>query len=215
MLTSVAKFTFNSFQENTFVIHDGDVCVIIDPGCNSSAEEQQLIDFIEENRLEPTAILLTHGHLDHVMGVPFLRKKYGVPFYIHEADVITLKSAPIAAQLYGIPNFKATEEAPTHFLNHGDLLEFGQIRLEVMFTPGHAPGHVVFYNQEDNYVINGDVLFNGSFGRYDLPGGDLATLIASIKNVLFELPDDTLVCCGHGPETTIGAERKHNPILDY
>lgn len=215
MLTSIAKFTFNSFQENTFILHDETVCVIVDPGCNSREEEQYLVDFIEENALEPVAILLTHGHLDHVMGVPFLRKKYNIDFYLHKEDIVTLKSAPIAAQLYGIPNFTATEDEPTHLLADGDILEFGAIRLEVKFTPGHAPGHVVFYNRDDKYVINGDVLFQGSFGRYDLPGGNIETLISSIKNVMFQLPDDTLVCCGHGPETTIGNEKMHNPILNY
>ena len=139
---------------------------------------------------------------------------FNLDYYLHELDLPTLHSAPIAASMYGIPGFEASP-LPNKTLNHGDKLKFGDIELDVLFTPGHAPGHVVFYNAENKFVINGDVLFRGSFGRYDLPGGDLATLQKSIKEVMFQLPEDTEVYCGHGPTTTIGAEKHSNPILNY
>jgi glyoxylase-like metal-dependent hydrolase (beta-lactamase superfamily II) len=116
--------------------------------------------------------------------------------------------------MYGFVGFEPSPQ-PTHLVNHGDLLQFGNMTFEVLFGPGHAPGHVAYYSQENRLVINGDILFKGSFGRFDLPNGDLNTLKRTITEVMFMLPDDTVVYCGHGPETTIGAEKMTNPIHQY
>ena len=215
MALKIDSFTFNPIQENMYIISDEKKnCVIIDPGCYTRDEQEELLSFIRENDMVPQALLNTHGHLDHVMGNAFIQRQFNLDYYLHEADLPTLKSGPLAAQMYGIPGFEPSPE-PTKYLHHNDKLVFGDIELDVFFTPGHAPGHVVFYNAENKFVINGDVLFRGSFGRYDLPGGDLPTLVSSIRYVMFTLPEDTIVYCGHGPTTTIGIEKISNPILSY
>lgn len=213
--TTVQKFTFNEFMENTVIVHNGKSCVIFDPGCNSSQEESVLCDYIANNQLTPLAVLLTHGHLDHIMGVTFLCNKFNIPYYLHSLDIETAHRSPYAAQMYGIPRFIPLEKDPDVLLNDGDVLRFDDMEFEVTFTPGHSPGHVVFYHREDNYLINGDVLFAGSYGRTDLPGGNHETLVNTILNRMFSFPDDTVVYCGHGPETTIGMEKMRNPILHY
>lgn len=214
-MISVQKFSFNGFQENTYIVFDDQKnCVIIDPGCYERYEEQELLDFIQDKGLTPIALLNTHAHIDHVLGNQFVTETFSIPFYLHENDLSTLHSVENYAHLYGFGAYKKSPN-PTHFLNANDELIFGDIRFKVLYTPGHAPGHVVFYNEENNFVINGDVLFNGSFGRVDLPGGDLETLKKSIFNIMFMLPEDTLVYCGHGPETTIGKEKRSNYILQF
>lgn len=212
MATFVKKMTFSPFEENTYIVHDGAQCVIIDPGCYDRHEQEILSDFIESNGLTPVAILLTHAHLDHIFGVDFVQKKYNLEVYLHEKDLFTYHSSPMAAQLYGLSKY-VHPEPPTKLLNGTERLVFGGIEFQVIFTPGHCVGHVVYYNEAENYVINGDVLFRGSYGRYDLPGGDFHTLQRTIIDTMFALPESTLVYSGHGPETTIGAEKQSNPIL--
>jgi hydroxyacylglutathione hydrolase len=214
-MIKIKKFTFNAFQENTYVLSDpSGICVIIDPGCYDRSEEQILSSYIENNGLKPLALLNTHAHIDHILGNQFVREHYGIDHYLHEKDLQTLKAVESYAHVYGFTGYKPSPE-PTHSLNHGDTLNFGSIKLEVLFTPGHCPGHVVFFQPEDQFVINGDVLFQGSFGRVDLPGGDLETLKDSIFNTMFKLPDETVVYCGHGPETTIGTEKRYNYIHQF
>jgi glyoxylase-like metal-dependent hydrolase (beta-lactamase superfamily II) len=133
---------------------------------------------------------------------------------MHPADLETLQRVGTYAHVYGLGGYEISPE-PTHWLKEGEKLSFGNIQLEVLFTPGHAPGHVVFYNRENQFVINGDVLFDGGFGRVDLTGGDLNALKKSITEILFALPDETVVYCGHGSTTTIGKEKQTNPILMY
>ncbi|MCH2223225.1 MAG: MBL fold metallo-hydrolase [Crocinitomicaceae bacterium] len=212
MKTKIVKMTFNGFQENTFIVHDGASCVIVDPGCYSREEQQRLIGTIEDLNLTPVALLLTHGHIDHIMGVSFVLDTYDIEAYMHKTDIPTFNAGEQSAHVYGFSEF-VVPPLPTKWVEHGDQLRFGEITLDVLFTPGHAPGHVVYYNKEDQYVINGDVLFQGSYGRYDLPGGSLEVLKKSITEVMFALPDETIVLCGHGGETTIGNEKKSNPIL--
>ena len=214
MAITVKKFTFNPFQENTFVVHDGNNCVIIDPGCYQPHEREELITFIDQNGLEPKAVLLTHAHLDHIFGCDFISKHYGLDVYMHELDVFTLEMGERSATTYGIPGF-VQPETPSHLLQGGETLTFGSMVFEVKFTPGHCVGHVVFVNHHENFVINGDVLFAGSFGRTDLPGGDMDTLKRSIFDVMFSLPDAMTVYSGHGPETTIGHEKQTNYILQF
>lgn len=214
MALQIKKFTFNGFQENTYIVYNEKSCVIIDPGCYESYEKKELVDFIASNNLTPKALLLTHAHIDHVLGCSFVLSKYNIDFYIHKDDVFTLNAVPNYAHVYGFPNY--TEPiAPTHLLNGGEKLNFDGIELDVIFTPGHSVGHVVYYNKAQNFVINGDVLFAGSFGRTDLPGGDMNVLKDSIFNKMFTLPEETVVYCGHGGETTIGQEKRTNYILQF
>jgi hydroxyacylglutathione hydrolase len=209
---TVSGFTFNAFSENTYLLHDATgQCVVVDPGCYERAEQEALRSFIAEGGLEVVLLLNTHCHIDHVFGNKFILDTYQVPFLIHEADLATLRAVPSYAPNYGFPRFESAE--PTGFLTAGEPVRFGETELEVRFAPGHAPGHVVFYHEPTQTVIGGDVLFKGSIGRTDLPGGDYATLIESIRTQLLSLPDAVTVYPGHGPATTIGAERRSNPFL--
>lgn len=213
MALHIDVFTFNAFQENTYIVSDDQKnCVIIDPGCYGSEEEQELLQFIQKKELKPLALLNTHAHIDHVLGNSFVKETFTIDFYLHGEDLNTLNSVSSYAHVYGFQGYKLSPQ-PTHLLKGGEKLVFGEIELDVFFTPGHAPGHVVFYNAENKFVINGDVLFRGSYGRVDLPGGSMEILKKSIAEVMFQLPDDTVVYCGHGPSTTIGTEKRSNYIL--
>lgn len=208
----IYQFTYNPFQENSYVLADEDNnCVIIDPGCYEAEEEKQFLHFFEENNLKPLALLNTHAHLDHIMGNQIVKENFDIPLYLHKEDLFLIEGGEKSANLYGLHKFK-NSPLPDIFLNDGDQLKFGQITLDVIFTPGHAPGHVVFYNKENEVVINGDVLFQGSYGRVDLPGGDFNTLKNSINEKMFKLPDNTKVLTGHGSPTFIGKEKETNPI---
>jgi len=209
---TVTGFTFNAFSENTYVLHDETgACVIIDPGCYDKKEQTTLRDFISKNNLKVTALLNTHCHIDHVFGNKFVLGTYQVPFLIHEADLPTLQAVPVYAPAYGFPLYEPA--TPTAYLKAGENVSFGNTQLKVLFTPGHAPGHVVFYNEEAKICLGGDVLFQRSIGRTDLPGGDFNTLIQSIRTQLLTLPDEVKVYPGHGPGTTIGEEKFSNPFL--
>lgn len=215
MKIKVESFTFNPFQENTYVLFDENKnCVIIDPGCYEKFEQGELTDFIKNNELKPLALLNTHAHIDHVLGNSFIDRTFNLDFYMHQDDLITLRAVDNYAHVYGFPAYETSQE-PNHLLKGGERLQFGGIELKVFHTPGHAPGHVVFYNEENDFVINGDVLFSGSFGRVDLPGGDIEILKKSIHEIMFQLPEQTTVYCGHGPATTIGKEKRSNYILHF
>ena len=207
----IKAFTFNSFSENTYVLYDetGE-CVIVDPGCQDKTEVAELKKFIEDQQLKPVLLLNTHCHIDHVLGNKPIADAYNLQLAIHEKDLDTLRSVPAYAPMYGFPMYE--ELLPQTWLKEGTPVKFGNTGLEVLFTPGHAPGHVVFYHKASGNVIGGDVLFNRSIGRTDLPGGDYDTLIKSIHEKLFTLPDATVVHPGHGPVTTIGDEKAYNPF---
>ncbi len=209
----IKSFTFGPFQENMFVLHDAsNECAIIDPGCYTSAEQQILKKYIEEKKLHPVLLLNTHCHIDHITGNRFVHDTYRLFPLIHKEDLIVLQSQERVCQMYGL-NYDPSP-LPEKFIDEGDVVSFGQTKLKVLFTPGHAPGHVVFYNAENKFVINGDVLFSGSIGRTDLPLGDFDTLENSIKTKLYTLPNATVVYCGHGQATTIGHEKKNNPFVN-
>lgn len=209
----IYQITFNTFQENTFILWDntGD-CIIIDPGCYEKNEEIELVDFINKNNLNPVKLINTHCHIDHILGNKFVSEKWGLELYMNKIDLPLLEGAGDIARIYGFENYKGSPY-PKHYLEEGDILGFGESKLEVLFTPGHAPGHICLYNKEESFIVSGDVLFNGSVGRTDLPGGDFDTLIESIKTKLMTLQDETIVYCGHGPSTSIGRERLSNPFL--
>ena len=215
MSINIQSFTFNPFQENTFVVSDeANNCIIIDPGCYEREEQKELLEYIQSNQLKPLALLNTHGHIDHVLGNEFVKRTFDIDHYMHIEDLITMRSVESYAHVYGFNGYEPASE-PSHILKGGEELHFGSMHFTCLFTPGHSPGHVVFYNPAEHFVINGDVLFNGSFGRVDLPGGDIETLKKSIFNTLFNLPDETVVYCGHGPSTTIGKEKVTNYILNF
>ncbi|TDQ16486.1 glyoxylase-like metal-dependent hydrolase (beta-lactamase superfamily II) [Algoriphagus boseongensis] len=211
-MLSIHKFTFNPFQENTYVIHDEDgIAAIIDPGCFTHAERTELENFIQENRLEPKLLLNTHCHIDHVLGNAWVKRKWNLQLGLHKNEVPVLKSVEVYAPNYGFQGYESSEG--DYFIEEGQEIAIGKEKLKVLFVPGHAPGHVVFYHKESGQCIGGDTLFRASIGRTDLPGGNHHLLLTKIKSELFSLPDETVIYSGHGPETTVGFERIHNPFV--
>ncbi len=210
-MISIKCFTFNPFMENTYLLHDetGEA-IVIDPGCYESYEKEELKDYISANGLKLVHLLNTHGHIDHVLGNSFISEEFGLELTIGSKDLDTLRSVAVYAPSYGFQGYKGIE--PSKFLEEGDEVHFGKSKLDVIFLPGHAPGHIAFYNVEEKFCIGGDVLFEGSIGRTDLPGGDFDTLIDSIKNKLFLFDDDMTVHPGHGGTTTLGQEKRTNPF---
>lgn len=211
-MLQIKKFTFNPVQENTFVLFDetGE-CAIIDAGCYFDNERQELDAFIAEKQLKPVRLINTHCHFDHIMGITHCRAKYQLEFEAHPAEAVLVEQAAEHGDLFGIP--MEPVDAPDLFFKEGDKITFGNSYLQVIEAPGHSPGGVVFYNPEAKILIAGDVLFYGSIGRTDLPGGSFEQLVGNIQTKLLTLPEETVVFCGHGPETTIGFEKKNNPFL--
>ncbi len=209
----VKMFTFNDFQENTFVIYSNGEAIIVDPGCAYPHEEQTLKKFIEENGLHVKAIVNTHCHLDHVVGNPWAVETFNVPLFIHEQDLFLLKAAPQVGMMWSFP--VPEQPKPDVFLDEGDVIKVGNEIWRVIHVPGHSPGHIALYNPETKQIISGDVIFAGSIGRTDLPGGDYTTLMNSVIKIL-NLGEDITIFPGHGPTTTTTAERQANPfVIDW
>ena len=210
-MLKIQEFVFNPFQENTYVLFDetGEA-VIVDPGCYENHEKQELTEFIESNNLKVTMLLNTHGHIDHVLGNTFVKDKFKVKLFIHKIDEPVMRAVKAYAGNYGFPLYQ--EASVDSYLEEGKTISFGNQQFKILFVPGHSPGHVAFYNEKEKVVIGGDVLFQNSIGRTDLPGGNFDTLINSIHEKLFTLPDDVVVYAGHGPTTTIGFEKVTNPF---
>lgn len=208
----VERFIFNGFSENTYLLYvpEGDG-IVIDLGCNSEEEWNCIATFVARVKCRIKYLLNTHGHLDHLFGVPLGRTEWDAPFLLHQADMQLLESAPLQAAMWGME--MEALRPPDAFMKHADVLDLQGNRIEVIHTPGHSQGGVCFYLYEQGILFSGDTLFQNSIGRTDLPGGDYAQLIDSIKNRLLVLPDDVKVLPGHGDFTTIGAERKYNPFL--
>lgn len=213
-MAQVLKFTFNPFQENTYIVYDeSNECVIFDPGCYTEEEKQSLVKEIERKGLRPVRLINTHCHIDHVFGNQFVAGHYGLGLEIHRGELPVLKAAPQSALFFGLSNTGPLSPEPEKFIEEGDAITFGETELEAILTPGHSPASLSFFCRADRFLIAGDVLFYGSIGRTDLPGGDFRTLINSITQKLFPLGDDVMVYSGHGPDTNIGFERQHNPFL--
>lgn len=211
-MLQLKNFCFNPFQENTYVmINEEKECWIVDPGMYSEEEVNIFLEFLDQNQLIPRAILNTHTHIDHILGIHAVKSSFDIPFLMHEKDLPVLQNAMASAMMFGLPLTSTPQ--PDGFIQETEHLALGNDVLEIRLAPGHSPGSIVFYHQAGDWVISGDVLFNGSIGRTDLPGGDPGTLIKSIEDQLLTLPDKTLVLPGHGPATTIGAEKKSNPFL--
>jgi len=209
---NIQVFTFGPFAENTYVLYQKDGRAwIIDPGMMDSREEQLLVNFLKEKNLKPERVLLTHGHVDHVCGCAFLYDKYGLVPEIHPDDEFWTDRLSETCRMYGLPVVKFPDKRK--WLKEEEEIRMGDEAWKIIPVPGHSQGSVAFYNSVIHVVISGDALFNGSIGRTDFPGGDYNTLIHSIRSRLFVLPDKTRVLSGHGPETTIGDEKKYNPFL--
>ena len=209
---TVKVFTFSPIQENTYVLYnETKKALIIDPGCYFSTEQETLKSFLKAEGLQPVQLLNTHCHLDHVFGNKWVHKEFGLELYLHEYEKPVLAVAQNSGLRWGLPfeNY----DGPLHFLKEGEKVFLGEDELQIIWAPGHSPGSICFYNEAKGFLIGGDVLFNMSIGRTDLPGGDYDTLINSIKTKLFVLPDDTKVYSGHGVTTTIGYEKRNNPFL--
>lgn len=207
----IKKFTFNPFQENTYVVHADGEALIVDPGCSDADERNELAHWLDANGLLPSRLLLTHAHVDHVMGCAWVKERYGLSPELHRADLRLLENVRIAAAMFGVECDPVP--APKAFLDEGAVITLGKRHLDVLFVPGHAPGHIAFYSPAEKFILSGDVLFHRSIGRTDLPGGDLQVLMDSILNKIYPLGDDVVVYSGHGPETTIGEEKRMNPFV--
>ncbi len=211
-MISIESIEFNPLGENTYILYDETKeAVIIDPGCNEDEEKEELDQLILSKGLTIKYLLNTHCHVDHVLGNYHVKEKYQVPLLIHELELPQLRAVKIYAPNYGFYEYQETE--PDQFIDEGHQIKFGNSTLEIVFVPGHAPGHIAFYNLQENFCVGGDVLFLSSVGRSDLPGGDHKTLIKSIKEKIMVWPDDVKIHPGHGPVTTIGRERMYNPYI--
>ena len=212
-MLKIKSFVFSPIQENTYLLYNEfNDCMIIDPGCYFPEEKDELKAFITQSGLKPRMLLNTHCHLDHVFGNKFLAETYDLTLQLHEKEKALLDYAPASGLMYDMPfdNYAGK----FIFLKEGDMVKLGEDELKVIEAPGHSPGHICFYCARQNFLICGDVLFNRSIGRTDLPGGNHQTLLKNISEKLFVLPDETVVYSGHGPETTIGEEKKYNPFLN-
>lgn len=212
-MITVKTFTFNAYSENTYVLYDETKeCVIIDPGMYEGFEQNELAAFIKNEGLKPVLLLNTHCHLDHVFGNKFVFETYGLKPQFHAGELPILNAVPGYAPSMGFTRYDISP-LPDAFLPETGTISFGNSTLTLIFAPGHSPAHLCFYSAADHILIGGDVLFYGSIGRTDLPGGNHQQLIQNISDKLFVLPDETKVYPGHGPATSIGFEKQHNPFF--
>lgn len=210
----VTRFTFNPFSENTYILWDAESreAAIIDPGMINADEQKQIDNFIKNNELKLTHLINTHLHIDHSFGVKYISGKYDLQLKGNKDDNFLGKNLPMQAEMFGLP-YKIEEVEIEHPLKEGDTLKIGNEELKILQVPGHSPGNIVLHAPESNFIIAGDVLFEQSIGRTDLPGGNHNQLIEGIKSKLFSLPDNTTVYPGHGDATTIGDEKHYNPYI--
>lgn len=211
MLT-IKQFTFSPLQENTYVVYNEEKeCCIIDPGCYTYNERNELKQYISVAGLQPKYLLNTHCHLDHIFGNKFVHDTYKLNLHLHPLEKPVLDFGPASAQIWGLP-FEQYQ-SDLIYIGEEDKLKLGDDEFSILLTPGHSPGSICFYCKEQGFIISGDVLFQRSIGRTDLPGGDYDSLITSIRTKLLPLPGEVVVYSGHGPSTTIGEEKKSNPFL--
>ena len=205
---------FNPYGVNTYIISAPDgQCAIVDPACCSPAEQATLKNYIDDRNLQPTWLINTHGHFDHVIGNDFVCRTWPVRTAAHRGDLFLMENAYRQGEIFGYAVKQPPK--PKVFLNEGDTVSIGDgAILNIYHIPGHSPGSIVLHSAEKKWVITGDVLFNGSIGRSDLPGGDFDLLVDGIERKLMVLPPDTTAYPGHGPETSIGQEMAHNPFLN-
>lgn len=211
-MLQIKSFAFNPFSENTYVVfNENKNAFLIDPGNFSDEETKKLNQFIADNELKIRNILLTHAHIDHVLGLQKAFDHYKVQVLMHELDQEVLDRNPLDANRFGF--FFKPFEGEISYLKENDILKLDEDEFKILHVPGHSPGSIAFYNEKEKFMISGDVLFKGSIGRTDLYKGNSEQLIESIQTKLFVLADETKVYNGHGIPTTIGFERKHNPFF--
>jgi len=212
-MIKVRKFIVNPLRENSYLLYDetGE-CLIVDAGFFYPEEFDEVSDFIRHQSLVPVGLVNTHCHFDHLMGVEYLREKYQLKFGCHKADSFLIERAAQQAEIFGFS--MPVVNSPDYFIGEDETIRFGKSELKTIHVPGHSPGHLVFYSKPDQFIIAGDVLFYGSIGRTDLPGGNYSELIKNITEKLLVLPSETRVYSGHGSETSIGFEKAQNPFLN-
>lgn len=212
-IMQIATLTFNPIQENTYVLWDETLeCAVVDAGNASDRENERLRRFIEEHGLTPRLAVNTHGHFDHVLGVEWLRRTYGIPFALSARDLFLVEHARTSGSVYGVPVGPMPERVDLD-LDGLDEVRFGRTALRVVPTPGHTPGHVALYEPLSKTLFTGDTLFRESIGRTDLPGGNYSWIMRSILDRILPLGDDVRLLPGHGPESTIGHETLYNPFI--
>ena len=208
----IQSFTFNPFYENTYLLYDdSSECIIIDPGCSNASENLEISTFIVDNKLKPVHLINTHCHIDHILGNKYISTRYQLKLTAHKKETQVLDFGTQTAMMYQIPY---DPSPPIEiFIDEGDIVKFGHSELNVLFTPGHSPASISLLNKESKILISGDVLFQGSIGRTDLPGGNFETLTRVIRSKFFTLTDDIVVYPGHGDSTTVGIEKRTNPFF--
>ena len=210
----IKSFTFNSFQENTYILYDETKeCIIVDPGCYSIEEQNTLYEFIKKKQLIPLQLINTHCHIDHILGNKFVCEKWNIELCAHKEELPLLKASEEISKMYGFENYNLSP-TPKKYLTSDQKIKFGNNSLEILFCPGHSPGHICLFCKQNNILIAGDVVFKGSVGRTDLPGGNHQVLIESINKEIINLPNETQIYSGHGPSTLLSEEKKHNPFLN-
>ncbi len=211
-MIELKRFEFNPFRVNTYLLYNEDSeCIVVDPSNSNKAEDEILFGFIRENDLDVKLILNTHGHVDHLLGVKVVKEKYNVPFFIHSDDMFFVKAAVEHGAVFGLDVRKPPEADKS--IDEGQEVFLGSEKIELIHVPGHSPGSLVLFVEGSNIAITGDVLFQGSIGRTDLQGGNYEQLIGGIKDKLLVLDQNCIVYPGHGPSTSIKAEKESNPFL--
>lgn len=208
----IKSFIFNLFQANTYVLSDetGEAA-IVDAACYNDLELKKLQGYISQNKLKPVKLINTHAHIDHLLGIPDISNIFGLIPEFHQDESHHMNTVYLQAELFGL-KLKSLPKI-NYTLKEGEKVKFGQSELSIFHVPGHSKGSVAFYSNPDKILITGDVLFNSSIGRSDLPGGNYNVLIESIFNKLLVLGNDVMVFPGHGPSSTIGEEKTNNPFL--
>lgn len=211
---SLKTFIVNPFGVNTYLIYnDKDTAILIDPGFYFEDEKNNFISFVNKEELTIKSVILTHGHVDHLLGLKFLSKNFDFKLFISYYDSYFLNTAEQYANMFGFNYEGFPNNIDINYLKGGDKLNIGEFKFSILETPGHSPGSICIYFEDENIVFTGDTLFFESVGRADLPGGDYFQLLKSIRKNLFVLPGKTIVYPGHGPSTTIDHEKMYNPFI--
>lgn len=210
----VSRFIFNMFGVNTYILWD-DIsreALIVDPGMINEKEQKEIKAFLDANNLNLKHLINTHMHIDHAFGISYVKENYNLKLECNLEDQFLAQRLNEQANMFGLP-IPMSDLQIDKDLKDGEKIQLGDEHISILHVPGHSPGSVVLYAPQSNFIISGDVLFNTSIGRTDLPGGNYAQLINAINNKLMTLPDDVIVYPGHGPETSIGYEKQNNPYL--
>lgn len=210
----IQTFTFNPFQENTYILYDEETLegMIVDPGCFNTEEETQISQFIQTHNIKPTLLVNTHCHIDHIMGNGYISGKYQLPLHLHKKEEETMQHSSGWGKMYGLEiDIQPTDRI---YIDETNTLTLGKYTFDILYTPGHSIASLSFYCRQAQILISGDVLFRQGIGRYDLPGGDFEVLKNSILTQLYTLPNEVKVFSGHGEPTTIGFEKVNNPYVN-